>query len=130
MPKSESHAQKGKRKLQQIDNALYAATAYLYEYEYLLLRSDLNLANIVERMMMEIDETRHKLHLLYQACWCTDHETFDTVGDVPELIAQARQDVLKRSGVCQEFLSALGASDVISSRLLERRAEASLKQFR
>jgi len=122
--------QKGKRKLQMIDNALYAATAHLYEYYYLLLRADINLAAIVERMLLDLDHERDLLHKLYQACWETDHNTFDTVGDVPDLIAQARRDCLGRTGICQEYLNVLAASDGISSRLLETRAAASLKQFR
>ena len=124
----ESHADKGRRKLLQIDCGLYNALAYTYEYYYLLLRADIGLASAVELIMLQIDDTRRQLRDLYAACWEADHETFSTIGDVPQLIAEARRDVLGRSTLCRAYLNVLDHSALISSRLLEKRAEAYSRQ--
>ena len=124
----ESHADKGRRKLLMIDCGLYNALVYTYEYYYLLLRADIGLASAVELIMLQIDDTRRQLRDLYAACWEADHETFATIGDVPQLIAEARRDVLGRSTLCRAYLNVLDRSAHISSRLLEKRAEAFSRQ--
>lgn len=120
----DTHAQKGKRKLMMIDNALLNATAYLLEYYYLMLRADLGLAAGIEVMLLQTDQTRAHVRDLFVAAWGAYSANFDTVGCVPQLVKQAREDVLGRQSKCRAYLNVLDLSAEASLTLLRTRAEA------
>jgi len=124
----ETWANRGKRHLRQCDNSLVNSMDELFHYHYLMLRADVALAAAIEMMLLDLAATRQHLADLYLAAWEVDAPWRDKIHLVEPMILEARKDVLGRKFLCQVYSSVWGRSPKELSRLLEKRAEASLKR--
>lgn len=124
----EGLADKARRKFHQMNNGLLNVQADLYAYYHLLLRADPFLAAHVERMLLHLEDLRDDLHLLYQCAWESDLSIFDDIGQIADLLAEARNDVLGERHICLEYLRVWDRLVEESSTLSGRRAVASLMQ--
>lgn len=122
---SESHSQRGRRRLNHVDNSIVNAQADLYEYYYLLLRADPFLAASVETLLYQLSDIREQIRLLCLAAWETETVQAETIGQINDLIVEARRDVLGKRHLCRAYSELWATLAVKSSQLLEKRAKAS-----
>lgn len=113
-----------KRKLRQVDNALFNAICDLLPYYGLLLRADPILGATCERLIQRWEDDRADIRFIYRAAWQSDHVQFQTIGEAAKIIAHDRSFKRKGERLCLDYSAHWDRLVAASSQLLEKRAQA------
>jgi len=124
----ESQRWKMTRKNLVINNALQSAQSNLFALFYLYLREHPGLADYIETMLLQLAETRTLLRDFQFTCWETIPPQFDDVGDMDDLIKEARHDVLGELAGCRGYLVDWAVGERQLSQLLSELDKRSRKQ--
>jgi len=116
-----------KRTLRQVDNSLFNAICDLLPYYGLLLRADPVLGAVCERLIQRWEDDRADVHFIYRAAWQCDHIQFQTIGEAAKVIAKERTFKRKGEQLCRDYSAHWDRLVAESSKLLERRARASVQ---
>lgn len=116
------------RKNTMINNGIVLAQSRLYELYYLYLREHPNLAQHLELIMLKLEDARADLRDFQIAAWEYAPNEYDDIGEMDDLILEARHDVLGEEEGCRGYLRDWVRGEVGLSNLLSRLAGASQKR--
>jgi len=111
-----------------INSNIQAAQERLFALFYLYLREHPGLADYIETMLLQLAETRQLLRDFQYTAWETVPPDFDDIGDIDDLIKEARHDVLGELEGCRGFLVDWAVGERQLSQLLSELDKRSPKQ--